>query len=98
MSDQENGIRQSPFTEAVVPVPSATSGDQGIGGGLDSDGGPNGITASPWKSPTCPTPSGMVESGPFGNPSRFSSVDGSTHQGASEAATIEKYTNTIDRK
>ncbi len=39
MSDQDNGITQSPFSDAVVPVPSAQSGDQGIGGGLDADGG-----------------------------------------------------------
>ena len=98
MGDRDNGIVGCPFTDAVVPVPSATSGDQGIGGGLDGDSGLNGITASPWKNPCCPTPSNMEESGPFGNPSRLSTVDGSTHKGASEAATIESYKHTIDRK
>lgn len=101
MSDQDNGITQTPFTKAAVPVPSATAGDQGIGGGLDDPGSlPNGITPgnSPWKDHVTPTPANMEESGPFGNPSRFSTLDGSTHKGANEEATVESYKNTIDRR
>ena len=79
MSDQH----QSPFTDAVVPVPSATSGDQGIGGGLDPGPGGDGHTHIPWSNPVVPTPSNMDESGPFGTPSRFSSIDGGTHEGES---------------
>lgn len=97
MSDQ-NGIKQSPFSEAACPVPDASSGDQGTGGGLDMGPGANGLSSIPWKDAPVPTPSQTVESGPFGNPSRYSKVDGSTHEGASELKTIESYSNTIDRK
>ena len=96
-----NGITQSPFADAVVPTHDAGSGDQGIGGGLDLGGGANGITNTPWSNPVVPVPAGGVESGPFGNPSRFASVDGGTHQGDSELAPIGNITgsrNTIDRR
>jgi hypothetical protein len=49
------GIKQYPWTDMPVPVPGG-SGDQGIGGGLESDPGPNGIQQSPWTDPICPTP------------------------------------------
>jgi hypothetical protein len=100
MSD-ENGIRQSPFSDAVVPIPSATEGDQGTGGGFDVGSGPNGLTAVPWTGAPVPTPSQTVESGPFGNPSRYSKVDGSTYEGHSElgpVGDVTQHKNTIDRK
>ena len=100
MSDQ-SGIRQTPFADAVVPAPSATSGDQGTGGDLDIGGGSDGIIQSPFAEKIVPNPSGTVESGPFGNPSRFSAIDGSTHKGDSELGPIGDITqsrNTIDRR
>lgn len=98
MSDQ-NGLRQSPFSEAACPTPSTTSGDQGIGGGFDPGSGENGLRHTPWANPITPTPSGMVESGPFGNPSRYSSVDGGTHQGESLQGDITATPkNTIDKR
>lgn len=81
MGQNDNGLTQSPFSDAVVPVPSATSGDQGTGGGLDPGPGGDGHTTVPWTGAPVPTPSNMDESGPFGNPSRPSSVEGSTHKG-----------------
>lgn len=72
---------QSPFTDYACPVPSQTSGDQGTGGGLDPGSGGSGLTSIPWSNAPVPTPGNMDESGPFGNPSRSSSVDGSTHKG-----------------
>ena len=86
MSSDENGLRQSPWSNPPVPTHSAESGDQGIGGDLTPQAGASGDIQHPWASPPAPTPSNTTESGPFGNPSRFSSVDGSTqkdttHQG-----------------
>ena len=98
MSD-ENGLRQSPWDSPPVPTPSAESGDQGIGGGLDPQSGPNGLQNSPWASPPVPTPSNTDESGPFGNPSRMSSLDGGSHKGESHAGDITSPPlRTIDKK
>ena len=100
MSDQ-SGIRQTPFADAVVPTHEASSGDQGTGGDLDLGAGGNGVIQSPFSGKIVPDPSGTVESGPFGNPSRFSSVEGSTHKGDSELGPIGDITtsrNTIDRR
>lgn len=72
-----------PWTDPACPTPSATSGDQGIGGGLDPGPGGNGISNVPWTDAVVPVPSNMDGSGPFGNPSKFASVDGSTHEGES---------------
>ena len=96
----QNGLRQTPFAEAACPVPDAQSGDQGIGGGLDMDAGANGLSAAncPWTDKPVPTPSGGTESGPFGNPSRFSTVDGSTQQGASLEDSVATYKNTVDKR
>lgn len=88
MGSNDQGITQSPFANPVVPTPSATEGDQGIGGDLDMGAGANGLQQTPWANPIVPTPSGTVESGPFGNPSRFSSVDGSTRKGESHQGDI----------
>ena len=98
MSDTDNGIKQSPFTEAACPVPSATEGDQGIGGGFQADAGPNGITNSPFDKAACPTPTQMTESGPFGNPSRYSTLDGSTHVGDNLTGDVATYKNTVDKR
>lgn len=85
------------FSEAACPVPDAQSGDQGIGGGLDAGAGPNGLKPI-WDNPVCPTPTGGEGGGPFGNTSRFSSVDGGTHQGANETADVTSSRNTIDKR
>lgn len=95
MSDQH----QSPFADAVVPTPSATSGDQGIGGGLDAGSGESGLRQAPWGNAPVPAPSNMEESGPFGNPSRFSSLDGGTHEGETLQGDItQPPMHTIDKK
>lgn len=88
MGPNDNGITQSPFSQAVVPAPTATEGDQGIGGGLDPGAGGNGLSNIPWSGAPVPTPSNMDESGPFGNPSRFSTVDGSTRKGETHQGDI----------
>lgn len=99
MGSNDNGLQQSPWTNPVVPTPSATEGDQGVGGGLDVGGGENGLRQTPWANPIVPTPSATVESGPFGNPSRMSSVDGSTHEGETLQGDITSPPlNTIDKR
>lgn len=81
MGQNDSGLRQTPFTEAACPTPEATGGDQGIGGGLEAGPGENGHTAVAWKDAPVPTPTNMTGGGaPFGDPSRFSSIDGGTHK------------------
>lgn len=95
-----NGLTHSPFSDAVCPVPSATEGDQGTGGGLTSDPGPNGLTAVPWKNPPAGGPPPIDASGgPFGNPSRMSSIGGKTFEGETLAGdiTLPPHT-TIDKR
>lgn len=93
-----NDTHQTPFTP-VVPTPSATAGDQGIGGGLDAGSGESGLRQTPWGNPVVPTPSNMDESGPFGSPSRFSSVDGGTHEGEAHQGDItQPPTRTLDKR
>lgn len=83
MGHNDSGITKAncPWSDAPVSPHDAGSGDQGIGGGLDQGAGGNGLTTVPWSNAPVPTPDGADESGPFGNPSRFSTLDGSTHQG-----------------
>ena len=99
MAQDSSAKTQTPFGDAVVPVPDATSGDQGIGGGFDMGGGESGLRQSPFDKAVVPTPSGTDESGPFGNPSRFSSIDGSTHKGETFTDDITSPpTNTITKR
>lgn len=95
----DRGVLQTPFAEAVVPTHGESSGDQGIGGGLDLGTGENGLRQAPWSGAPVPTPSATAESGPFGNPSRFSSLDGSTHEGETLKGDITSPpNNTIDKR
>lgn len=99
MGSNDNGLKQSPWENPPVPTHDATSGDQGIGGGLDAGAGPNGLTSVPWTGAPVPTPGNMDESGPFGNPSRFSTLDGSTHEGETLQGDITMPPmHTIDKK
>jgi len=99
MGSNDNGLQQSPWASPPVPTHDASSGDQGIGGGLDAGAGPSGLRQSPWASPPVPTPSNMDESGPFGNPSRYAVVDGSTRRGETLADDItQPPMHTVDKR
>lgn len=99
MGSNDNGITQSPWEGAPVPTPDAGSGTQGTGGGLDQGAGASGLTQVPWTGAPVPTPSGDAGSSPFGNPARFSDLDGSTHQGETLANDITMPPmHTIDKK
>lgn len=99
MGSNDNGLKQSPWEAPPVTAPDAQSGDQGTGGGFTSDPGANGLSNVPWSGAPVPVPGNLTESGPFGNPSRFSSVDGGTHEGESLQGDITATpTHTIDKK
>lgn len=51
-----NGITQTPFDDAWPTPDVSGTGLNGIGGGLDSDPGPDGNTASPFDKAVVPTP------------------------------------------
>lgn len=99
MGSDSNGLTQSPFADAVVPTPSASEGDQGIGGGFDADPGPDGGIQHPWKNPPAPTPSGETTGGVLPSVAKYSSVGGKTFKGESFADDITPTQNrTVDRK
>ena len=58
MGSNDNGIKQSPFSDAWPTPDVGGTGVNGIGGGLDHDPGPNGLTAVPWTGAVVPIPSG----------------------------------------
>lgn len=100
MGSNDSGLKQSPWDNPPVPTPEATSGDQGVGGGLEAGPGGNGLTSIPWKEAPVPVPSNLdAVGGPFGDTSRFSQLDGSTHEGESLQGDITfPPSNTIDKR
>jgi hypothetical protein len=99
MSDQ-NGITQSPFSEAWPTPDVSGTGVSGIGGGLDMGAGANGIMNSPWTNPVCPVPGGSptadgLESGKTA--STFP-LDGSGSQGQNAPWDITSSRNTVDKR
>jgi hypothetical protein len=97
----ENGIRNSPWTDAPVPTPGG-SGDIGIGGGLESDAGPNGIQQTPWKDPICPAPGLGATSGNSDLPAAppFATFNDSIAPGTNldPGAGLKTSRNTIDKR
>ena len=80
----ENGIRQSPFSDAWPTPDVSGTGVNGIGGGLDSDAGPNGLTAVPFTDAVVPVPSGECTPVPDlgGQPPYTINVDGADGAGS----------------
>ena len=99
MSDQ-NGIRQSPFSDAWPTPDVGGQGASGIGGGLDQGSGSNGIISSPFDKACCPIPGGSptadgLESGKTA--STFP-LDGSGSQGSNAPWDITSSRNTVDKR
>jgi hypothetical protein len=96
----ENGIRQSPFSDAWPTPDVGGTGLNGIGGGLDSDAGPNGLMAVPFDKAIVPVPS--VECTPVpdlgGKPPYTIDVDGGSPEGSQAPWDITSSRNTVDRK
>lgn len=99
MGSSDNGIRQSPFSDAWPTPDVGGQGLNGIGGGIDT-GGTNGIIASPWSNPACPAPGGEETACPeLGQPApKFITVDGQTSGTSVDPQEITSSRNTIDRK
>lgn len=99
MSDQ-NGITQSPFTDAWATPDVKGTGLNGIGGGISDGSGGNGLIASPFKE-AWPTP-GTSETpcAELGQPApQFVTVEGGSPAGSQmPSGTVEHPPNTIDRK
>jgi hypothetical protein len=68
MSDQ-NGLRQTPFSDAFATPDIGGTGLNGTGGGLDDVAGPNGISNSPFKD-AVPAPGMGATSDGLGGPYR----------------------------
>jgi hypothetical protein len=96
----ENGIRQSPFSDAWPTPDVGGTGLNGIGGGLDSDPGSNGIVSSPFAEAVVPTPSGECTPVPDlgGKPPYTIEVEGGNPAGSQAPWDITSSRNTVDRK
>ena len=96
----ENGIKQSPFSD-VWPTPDVGgTGVNAIGGGIDGDTGPNGIVSSPFSQAVVPTPSGDCTPVPDlgGEPPYTASIDGAPAGGTHAPWDITTSRNTVDQK
>lgn len=100
MGSSENGIRNSPFSDAWPTPDVSGTGLNGLGNGNIDDSGSNGLTASPW-TPPFPTP-GISETPcpELGQPSPDTiSVDGGSPKGSQLPDDITwTNRNTIDRR
>jgi hypothetical protein len=99
MGDTENGIKQTPFSDAWSTPDVGGTGVAGIGGGLDQGAGANGIVSSPWSNPTVPTPGGQptadgLESGRSARPGSIGGVG----PDSGPQWDITSYNNTVDKK
>jgi len=100
MSDQ-NGIKQTPFSEAWPTPDVKGTGLQGIGGGIDMSGdGGNGIVSSPFDKAIVPTPGGECTPVPdIGYPPDYTvQVDGGNPAGSQAPWDVTSSRNTVDRK
>jgi len=95
----ENGIRQSPFSEAWPTPDVGGTGLNGIGGGIDTSGS-DGIVSSPFKDAVVPTPSGECTPVPDlgGKPPYTIDVDGADGAGSQAPWDITSSRNTVDKK
>ncbi len=99
MSDQ-NGITNSPFSQAWPTPDVGGQGMNGIGGGLDQGAGSNGLVSSPWASPIVPTPGGSPTSDGLesGKSAGTVTIDGTGAQGTHAPWDITSSRNTVDQK
>lgn len=100
MSDQENGIRQTPFSDAWATPGVGGEGMNGIGGGLDQGDGGNGIVCSPWSNPIVPTPGGQPTADGLesGKSAGTVTIGGTGAQGEQAPWDVTSSRNTVDRK
>ena len=93
----ENGIRQTPFSEAW-PTPGVEgTGLNGMGDSFDQGSGVNGITNSPM-SPIVPTPSGARTADALGTPPDTIQIDGGSPKGSQAPWDVTSSRNTVDRR
>jgi hypothetical protein len=101
MGDTENGLRQTPWTGQPFATPDiGGQGLNGIGGGLDDPGGPNGITRSPFDK-AVPPPGMTATSDALGAPyPNTINTDGGMPAGSQlpDDITPRKPGNTIDKR
>jgi len=100
MGNNENGIKQTPFSDAWATPDVGGQGMNGIGGGLDQGSGSNGIVNSPWASPFVPTPGGQATADGLesGKSAGTVTIDGTGAQGTHAPWDITSSRNTIDQK
>ena len=98
MSDQ-NGITQSPFTDAWSTPDVGGTGLNGMGDGLDQGSGENGIRQTPWANPIVPTPGGQRTSDGIGpNPPDTVQTTDAPAKGSQAPWDVTSSRNTVDKR
>lgn len=98
MGSNENGLRQTPFTEAW-PTPGVEgTGLNGTGDGFDQGTGANGIVNSPWKDSVVPVPSGARTADGLGTPPDTVQLTDAPAKGSQAPWDVTSSRNTVDRR
>ena len=98
MSDQENGLRQTPFADAWSTPDIGGTGLNGTGAGLDADAGAQGLINTPFADAIVPTPSGQRTADSFPAPPETIQVDGGSLKGSQAPWDVTTTRNTVDQR
>lgn len=98
MGSDQNGITQSPFTDAWTTPDVGGTGLNGTGDGFESDAGPNGIQQSPFDKAVVPIPGlNATPGGEIPTPPDFVQIDGGQPQ-SQQPWDVTSSRNTVDKK
>lgn len=97
MGSGENGIRQTPFSDAWATPDVGGTGANGILGDFDQGPGPNGIINSPFDKAVVPVPGGQAAAGSLPNPPGYVQVEGGT-PGMNAPWDVTSSRNTVDKR
>lgn len=97
MGDSENGIRQTPFSDAWPTPDVSGTGANGMGAGLDLGAGGNGVVSSPFDKAVVPIPGGERTADGFPAPPNFVQIDGGAPQ-SQQPWDVTSSRNTVDKK
>lgn len=97
MSDQ-NGIKQTPFSDAWPTPGTEGTGVNGTGDGFDQGSGGNGIVSSPFTEAVVPTPGGQRTADGLGTPPDTVQLTDAPGKGSNAPWDVTSSRNTVDKR